>query len=146
MMSKPLTITVLLTVLIISCEKSLEPIKYGEEDCSWCRMKIMDPRFGSEAITLKGRIYKFDSGECLIHYLDEAQDEFKYLAVTDFTSPNTLIQAENAWFLISEKMPSPMGAYLNAFASKEQAQNMQQKMGGEVYDWSGIKSRFRNKE
>lgn len=133
-------------IALCSCESGVEPIKYGEDECSFCRMKIMDPKFGSEAVTDKGRVYKFDSGECLIHYLNENNGGYKYLAVTDYDNPNSLIHAESAWYLISEKMPSPMGAYLNAFSSKEIAESVMQSVGGELYDWQNVKLRFQKKE
>lgn len=127
---------------LIACERSLEPIRYGQDDCHWCQMRIMDPKFGAEAITEKGRVYKFDSGECLLNYLGESPHAHSHLAVTDFEHAETLMNAESSWFLISEQMPSPMGAYLNAFQTQDIALKYQDQFGGDILNWTELKSRF----
>ena len=126
----------------ISCSQESQPIDYGKDNCHWCQMRIMDPKFGSEAITDKGRVYKFDSGECLLHYLNESDAAHSLLEVTDFESPESLVAADTAWFLVSEKMPSPMGGFLNAFHSKDRALAYQAKFGGEIFNWNQVKNEF----
>jgi copper chaperone NosL len=104
-------------------------------------MKIMDERYGAESVTQKGKVYTYDSGECLLNYLRKARPEdeyYSYLLVTDFLEPGTLIDAHQAYFLVSPNMPSPMGGDLNAFQSKEQAENLLVKNGGKLFSWSEI--------
>lgn len=132
----------MLPLAIVGCSQETQPIEYGKDNCHFCQMRIMDPKFGSEAITDKGRTYKFDSGECLLRYLNKADGKHSHLVVTDFESPETFLQAESAWFLVSDKMPSPMGGNLNAFKNKERAEFFQTKNGGEVFDWNQIKDKY----
>ena len=120
------------------CTAEVEPIEYGKDNCHWCQMRIMDPKFGSAVVTDKGRNYKFDSAECLLHYLTTSGQACQHTVVTNFESPGHYIISDEAWFLVSKNMPSPMGGYLNAFATQEAAQNFQAKEGGEIYDWNGI--------
>ncbi|MEZ4722350.1 MAG: nitrous oxide reductase accessory protein NosL [Flavobacteriales bacterium] len=131
--------TLIILLLASGCGKTQEAIEYGKDNCHYCQMRIMDPKFGSEAITNKGRCYKFDSGECLLRYLNDAQSEHSHLYVTDFERPNKLIDAKSAYFLVSKAMPSPMGGFLNAFSDKASAEKQQTKNGGEIFDWDGIK-------
>lgn len=135
-------IYVFILLFAFGCTNSLEPISYGKDDCHWCQMRIMDPKFGSEAVTEKGRIYKFDSGECLLHYLNEAGVSHSHLAVTNFDSPETFLDATSAWYLVSEAMPSPMGGNLNSFPDQESAKSYMDKVGGEVFSWEQIKQRY----
>ncbi len=57
-----------LTLLISSCGSKPEPINYGHDECEFCRMQISDNRYGAELVTDKGKVYKFDSIECLIEF------------------------------------------------------------------------------
>jgi copper chaperone NosL len=138
-MRNPLLLSCLLLWSLISgCQVDVDPISYGKDECHFCKMRIMDPRFGTEMITQKGRMYKFDSVECLLDQLSNPESAGAQCFVTSYANPNTLIAAETAFYLISPNMPSPMGAYLNAFTSKEEALTSQQKASGEVLSWANL--------
>lgn len=141
-MMRAWTFLLALPLFVWGCSSGPDPIVYGKDNCHWCQMRIMDPKFGAEAITAKGRIYKFDSGECLLHYINEAEVEHSHLLVTDFESPETLMDATTSYFLVSKNMPSPMGAYLNAFPDETTAQGYQKENGGTVFSWESIKADF----
>lgn len=129
-------------LLTTACGKTKEPIEYGSDNCHHCQMRIMDPKFGAESITSKGRCYKFDSAECLLHYVNETESKHSHLYVTDFDQPKTLIDATQAFYLVSENMPSPMGGYLNAFTNKSNAEKHQDINGGEIFNWETLKSQY----
>jgi copper chaperone NosL len=70
--------TILLVLLLLACNPESQPINYGADMCEFCRMSIVDQRFGSEIVTQKGKVYKFDAVECMINYLDDrVEDESK---------------------------------------------------------------------
>ena len=144
-MKLPILLLALGLFFLAGCQRSIEPINYGKDECYWCQMKIMDPQFGSEAITSKGRTYKFDSAECLLLYLAQSDAEHAHVAVTDFDNPHQLFAADSATFLISEKMPSPMGANLNAFKSAEQAHMYHGKNGGTLYTWPEMLKNYKDR-
>ncbi|NND06861.1 MAG: hypothetical protein HKN87_10820 [Saprospiraceae bacterium] len=105
---------------LVRCSTEPQPIVYGEDQCHSCKMIIADPRFGSELVTSKGKIYKFDAIECLVPTLLEWEETaFAHLLVSDYKQPGTLIDASKAQYLISELVPSPMGRYLSAYHSIE---------------------------
>lgn len=130
--------------MIISsgCKRDVTPISYGEDDCHWCQMRIMDPKFGSEVVTKKGRTYKFDSAECLLHYWHDTNDEIAQAVVTDFNQPQVFIQAQTACFLVSDDMPSPMGGFLNAFSNCEIALEILESKEGNLYTWDEILAEY----
>jgi copper chaperone NosL len=142
-------ITILLLVFIfLSCGLEPEPINYGKDLCAHCNMKIMDKRYGAEFVNSKGKVFKFDSGECLIEYINQnnlsgADNGLKL--VTDFNNPGNLIKTGEATFIISQKLPSPMGAFLTAFSSKNEAQKKVDELGGEVFNWSSVTVKILNK-
>jgi copper chaperone NosL len=105
-------------IVMAACTAKPVAIQYGRDACGFCRMTIMDPAFGGEIITRKGKVYKFDGTECLLNYykahLASVQD-FTTILVADYSKPGRLMDAKQAVFLQDEKIKSPMGAHLAAF-------------------------------
>lgn len=130
-------ILLFLALTFSSCTPEPEPIQYGFDACAHCKMTITDVRYGAEAVTKKGKVYKFDSIECMAAYLQEQDMEAEILhkLVTDFEQPERLIAVESAAILQSEALPSPMGMFLTAFGEQERAQYFQQERGGQLLNW-----------
>jgi copper chaperone NosL len=130
----------LISVLFAACNVSPQPINYGSDACHYCNMTIVDRQHASQIVTAKGKAYKYDAIECMVHSL---QDEFKdtemaHYLVADFHQPGELIDATKASYLVSEKLQSPMGANLSAFQNAEAGQKAQEKFTGKVYTWEEI--------
>jgi copper chaperone NosL len=103
-------------------------------------MTIIDKPFAAELVNTKGKAYKFDAIECMAAYLaGKEETEFVFQLVKDFNLPEDWIDAKSAYFLISNQLPSPMGAYLSAYKDKSAAESMQQQKGGAVYNWTEVK-------
>jgi copper chaperone NosL len=121
------------------------PIAYGEDTCALCVMTVSDERYGTELITRKGRAYMFDSVECMANfYLRQDPAEVASMWVTDFRSPGQLIPLEEAVFLRSLELRSPMGMNLTAFGEGAEPSALLRDYGGEVLDWEGILDVVRN--
>ncbi|MEY8019304.1 nitrous oxide reductase accessory protein NosL [Muriicola sp. E247] len=137
----------LITFLIIGygCSRGPKPIDYGSDGCHYCRMTIVDRQHAAEIVTQKGRVYKFDATECMLNQLKDFEEvELELFLVNDYDSPGTLIDATKATFLISKNIPSPMGEFLTAFKTPENAQEAKNVNGGELYTWDELKVRFEN--
>ncbi|MDH5366171.1 MAG: nitrous oxide reductase accessory protein NosL [Cyclobacteriaceae bacterium] len=127
-----------------SCSIELEKINYGNEACHFCKMTIVDQQHASEAVTTKGKVFKYDALECMINDLKQKKDvEMALLYVNDYSSPGKLIEVQTSTFLISEKIKSPMGAYLSAFGNKEEAQKVLNSSGGNLYSWEEIQNQIK---
>ncbi len=133
---------ILITVLAFGCKPEVSPIQYGQDACHWCQMQIADPKFGAEAVTSKGRTYKFDAAECMLYYLAESDNEHAFLVVSDFANPEHFVDADKAVYLVSKNMPSPMGGYLNAFSSHEKAKDLAAQNGGDIFTWSQMLDKY----
>lgn len=122
-----------------SCAPGPKDIAYGEVNCDFCRMTVVDERYAAEAVTKKGKVYYFDAIECMIHWIQQnREEEFAHLLVNHYSDPGKLHPANKSFYLISESLPSPMGAFLNAFDSRKSVLGQQEKSGGEIYDWEGL--------
>ena len=138
---------VFLLILIssLSCTIKEKEINYSVDDCARCKMKLMDQRYGCEIVSSKGKVFTFDAIECMIPYLK--RDEFKqnnpsFILVTSYTNPGALIDAKLAYYLLSIKLPSPMGAYLTAFTDEKTASDFQVENGGNIYSWEQLFNNF----
>lgn len=133
--------TFAVALFFTACSSGPEPINYGHDGCAYCKMTISDERFGAEIITQKGKIYKFDATECMIAFVDKdyiRKDDVAQYLVVDAMNPKTLIEADNASFLISEKLPSPMGGNISAFTAEEHRQQALAEFGGDTHDWPSV--------
>lgn len=135
-----------LLLLFFNCNVSPKPIVYGSDGCHFCKMTIVDKLHAAEIVTKKGKVYKFDATECMVNFLNEFdQTEIELYLSNNYTEPEVLIDATKATFLISENIPSPMGAFLSAFKNKTTAENMQSKKTGALYSWDELLLHFKNK-
>ena len=104
-------------------------------------MTIVDQQHAAQAVTDKGKIYVFDAIECMVHFSrDNSEQQYAHLLVNHYTNPKALHAAESSTFLISEALPSPMGAYLNALPDAAKAEELSSELGGEVYNWNELMS------
>jgi len=136
---KPYIIYLIPLMLLFACQVEPEQIAFGKDACEHCRMLIMDPKFGAEIVTEKGRIYKFDDVNCKRNFIAEnglSEENIKYNLVIDFSEPQTLINADRAFYVRSEEIKSPMGSQIAAFNSAEAAQQMLSRWnGGKILDY-----------
>lgn len=122
-MNKSTLFSILVIFIIWGCEVSPSEINYGTDSCHFCKMTIVDQSYAAQVVTNKGRAYKYDAIECMVQSLPQWNPEdLKFILVTDLTHPKKLIDATDAHYLISESLPSPMGANLSGF-EKEQDRN-----------------------
>ena len=106
-------------------------------------MNIIDSQHAAEFVTEKGKVYKFDAIECMLNQMkkfDEAPIAI-YL-VSDYAAPGELTDATTASYLKTEAIPSPMGGFLSGFAKQENADSTHQETGGELYNWSELKTKY----
>jgi len=136
-------LSLFLLLLLFACEvkPEPEPIRYGKDACAWCRMIIADAGFAAELKTKKGKVYKFDAPECLAAFVLSGQikkDEILGMWVADFAQKGKLIPVEQAKFLVSEKIKSPMGLNIAAFSSEEDLEEAKRVFGGRVLTWEEV--------
>lgn len=111
------------TLFMMSCSTEPTPITIGVDACSFCKMGVVDQRFGAELITNKGKIYKFDDLHCLLEFEKEETVKSKDIQgvfLVDFEAPHGFIELQNAFLLKSGGLRSPMGSNIAAFRNQKQ--------------------------
>ena len=141
-----LLILIFVSTVFLKCGISPEPINYGKDECEHCRMLIIDDRYGAEVLTDKGKVYKFDSIECLIGYtltkniLGNAQTSF---LVNDFSQPEKLIDAKTAFYVHNDNFRSPMSLNISAFEKESAAKKFISENGGSNLAWIDVIERVK---
>lgn len=135
-----LMIIFLSAAIFTGCEPKPQPIDLGGDQCAYCRMMITEQEFGSQILNNQGRAYKFDSVECMAAYhITEGEENIHSKWVPDFLNRDEWLNAEDAVYLHSETLRSPMGLYLSAYSSRQSAEEMRDEYGGEIIDYSRVK-------
>jgi copper chaperone NosL len=144
---KTATAIIISVMALCSCSSGPKPIQFGTDTCHYCMMTIANEQYGAEIVTDKGRIYMYDSVECLAAaILREKIDStaVKVALTVDYHEPKSLIDVKDATFLHSGALRSPMGMNLTAFASGNTAREAHVRYGGELMTWGETLEFVRN--
>lgn len=129
-------------LLFFSCSQDgPQAIRYGQDQCIYCKMTISDARFGTQIVTKKGRAFNFDDIQCMIAFLkagDVDQSDIQEIYVPDYVNDNQLLPVSEVLLLKSESLRSPMRGDIAAFRSKEDLEDARKIHGGEVLTWDDL--------
>lgn len=130
--------------ILVSCgTDEPKPIKLNADTCDFCKMTISNGKFGAELITEKGRFYKFDDVVCMIQFAkSNTVVPYKSFYIADYSKDNTLIPAEQSFFLKGGTISSPMRGNAIAFSSKNAATEFQVKLNAKLMTWKEIYSSY----
>ncbi|MBE7640542.1 hypothetical protein GUB10_09390 [Salegentibacter sp. BLCTC] len=129
--------------ILMACSNEPQPINYGNDNCDFCEMTIVSKAFAAQAVSQKGKQYKYDAIECMVnHQLQQDYNMAVYL-VANFEQPGVMIDVKTAGFVINDSIKSPMGGNLAAFKKESDVVNK----GGEgIFSWEELQSNFLNNE
>jgi copper chaperone NosL len=115
-------------------------IRYGQEACSACGMVIDDPRFAAATLLVSGEYLKFDDvGEMLSYHMNHPQDQVAAWFVHDYPTEKW-IRGEQAFFVKSQGLQTPMGSGTAAFAHQVAAESFAAERNGEVFSLDKIRA------
>jgi len=140
-MKKLILLIIACTLIITACGNDPEPINFGEDNCAHCKMMITDEKYGAELVTDKGKIYKYDSIECLLEKLHNKtfrDDQIGSMWVIDFSNPRTLIDARSAYYTQNDEFRSPMGLNVQAFGDVSNFEKFFNENDGEKLTWDEL--------
>ena len=106
--------------------------------CSYCRMAISAKQFAAELITKDKKIYKFDDTGCMLNFINKQKPKIQAVYVADFYS-DEWIAAENAQFVATPTVSTPMGGGFLAFENTNDAEVASSKFKGRLLKFSELK-------
>ena len=130
-----------ITFLLLGCNPKAEKINLGKDQCAECKMTIVDPKFGAEILTKKGKAYKFDDTHCIAAFLERRGVELNniyHVFFVDYNGNNELVDVDSAEFVVSSRLKSPMGgaaAFRNLAEAKKKSAEIE---GSRVTNWATL--------
>ncbi|MGH7669995.1 MAG: nitrous oxide reductase accessory protein NosL [Gemmatimonadaceae bacterium] len=125
-----------------ACHPGPRPIAYGQDGCAYCLMQINDARYAAELVTHTGKVYTFDSIECLVSYYQALdghhRDAVETMWVSDYAHPGTLISAATASYLRVSGPGSPMGRGMLAVARAADLAPLRERASGAPMTWTDV--------
>lgn len=125
---------VVVGLMLTGCsEPKPATVVIGQDVGAFCGMVISDPRFAAQVVTKTGKTYKFDSIECMVAFLVEgtvADEDIHSAWVSDYHAPGTWLRADEARYLQSALLRSPMGLNLSAFKTLDALEDMREEANG----------------
>lgn len=136
-------VAVFIIILAASCSTGPKTIYYGEENCNFCQMTIVDKRYAAQIVTDKGKAYNFDAIECMLHFKEEKnfnENELALQLVNTFDNPGQLSAASEVTFVQTKELPSPMGMNITAFSEAGKIPTV----GGDLkkFSWNELEVQF----
>ena len=115
---------------------------FGKDSCAECKMTIVDPKFGGEIVTHKGKVYKFDDVHCVATFMERRGVEMGAIDHTlfvDYNNSAEFINVKDAEFVVSSYLKSPMGGKAAAFKNKAEAEKKSAELeGSKITDWATL--------
>ena len=136
----------LISFATFSCAVKTEPFEYGKDNCYFCKMGIIDPKFGGEIVTKKSKVYKFDDVICMVRYLqsgDLKEEEIAKKVVTNFEKENEFLDVQKTSFWVNPELRSPMGSNAAAFNSPGAAEKAKAGKEGQLLSWNELYKRIK---
>lgn len=118
-----------------NCQKrAVEPVAIAPEDmCSYCKMVISGKQYAAELIDNEGQPFKFDDIGCLLNFVKKRSVSISASSffVMDFNQ-RQWIKADNAYYVRSSELTTPMNGGIIAFTDRAQAQQAADKLHGKL--------------
>lgn len=138
---------IIFSTALAACSVKPEPINYGKDNCHLCKMTIMDKKFGAEVVATKGKIYKFDDVNCMVNFLNSGfldDREVAFRLVIDYSQPGKLIPADEAFFVKSPDIRSPMASQVASFETDEVKNEYKKQWNNSIYlTWGELTTQFK---
>jgi len=133
----------ILGLLISSCSKEIKPEEIEPHDiCYLCKMAISQIQFATEIVTPDGEVYKFDDIGCMIEFKSSKElPQGSVMFVRDFYTKEW-VRIENAFFVRSEKIQTPMNYFVVTFKTRESLEKFMKEYGGEEFPYEQLEAKI----
>ena len=132
-------IYLLVLVLFAACSSEPQPIDYGKDNCDFCEMTIVSKAYAAQAVSEKGKQYKYDAIECMVNHQLQHNYDMPVNLVANFEKPGTMINVNEANFVINDSIKSPMGGNLAAFKQESAVVNTESE---DSFNWQELRTIF----
>lgn len=104
-------------------------------------MTVTDNRFGAEVITRKGKVYKFDDGQCLLSFIKSdllIKNEIANVYFVDYCGQHALVQVKECFLLKSDLFQSPMNGKIAAVSNIDSMKSLTKQYQASAVSWDQL--------
>lgn len=101
-------------------------------------MNLVDPRFAAQLRTRTGKSVVFDDAGCLAGWIRENGSPVSAIWVATYTEPHDWLAADQALYLLSDTLRTPMASGLVAFRAGREADSALAALGGRLLTWPEV--------
>lgn len=118
----------------------LEPseVALDEDSCSQCRMAVSQLQFAAQQVTKEGTVDFFDDIGCLLEWKKASLVTRTGASFVENYNSEEWIPADSAFFVQSDKIPTPMNYGIAAFATRSEAETFEREVGGTMLTWNEL--------
>jgi len=130
----------------VACSTEPEPLNYGVDVCHFCKMTLVDKKFGAELVSSRGKVYKFDDVNCFLNFYNSGYEDpagFAHLLVVEYDKPGNLIPAKDAFYVKSPEIRSPMDGQVACFSSHASMDNYKKQWKGIYLAWGEVVTQYK---
>jgi copper chaperone NosL len=138
---KQAALSIILSVVLLSCSIEPQPINYGKDACAFCKMNIVDEKYAVQCLNKKGKAIYFDDAHCLIAFLkngDLTRENLAAVYFSDFNKAGNWINSDAVVLVHSDSIRSPMGGNIIAFSSEQESTEAMKQFNGNKLLWRDI--------
>ncbi|HVS98828.1 MAG TPA: hypothetical protein VHE54_20205 [Puia sp.] len=131
---------VVMAFCMSSCQTGPQDIRFGQDNCDFCKMAFSDRHFGAEVTTGTGKVYKFDDIHCLLESLKAGvprKTDIAGIYLIDYNG-GPWVKATAAALLRSENLHTPMNGNIAAFANAAARDAQLNQLKGQPVTWQGL--------
>lgn len=134
-LSSTLITAIFMLFTLNACSNEIKEINYGKDNCSFCKMTIIDKKFGVEIISQKGKTFLMDDLNCAQQFVKEGNidiNQIEDVYINNFNGTGQLINLKQSFLVKNPLLGSPMGGNMAAFSTKDDANKFIKSNGGET--------------
>lgn len=130
---------ILSVIVLANCQpEAVEPVSLSPEDmCDYCKMAVSEKRYAAELIDAEGKAFKFDDIGCMSSFVQRDSAKASAYFVMDFEE-RQWIKAEDAFYVRSRELNTPMNGNVAAFKNQAKAQEAADKYHGNLVSFKEI--------
>jgi copper chaperone NosL len=130
---KNVLFALLIPILLSACGSASEwppkpaAVHLGEDSCAACKMIISEERYGAQLHQPGKPVQRFDDFGCLL--AQNYPSTGKHVIYVRSSEDGSWLVDDQAVFVVSKQISSPMGYGISAFATKESASKYAEQFG-----------------
>ncbi len=136
---------IFLLVILTGCSGTISDkppkLNLGQDPCDNCFMIINEKKFAASIWLENGEAKRFDDIGCMIDFINKNKSNVKTYWVYDYITKEPML-TNNAFFIDSDSLITPMGFGIVAFKSEAEASKFAEEYKTKIISFNELKNKY----